>query len=191
MIKLKSVIVIILSSILISAVILLTIFGLSLYIGWKDKEAASIHREKLASLNVELYGQFVDIQDLQPRYEKDGIYKGKCLIEGGIKNHGYRTIGSVKLALEFLNASGDVIHVEKILPLKTSILPRRTTIAALSLFTSGKELPLLPGESLRFKHVLSEQKDKNIISPIKHKKYATNPKEWSGKLNYKISGIGF
>lgn len=191
MIKLKSIIVIILSSILISSAILLTIFGLSLYLGWKETESCRLHRNRLALLNAKLYSQFVDIRDLQAKYEKDGIYKGRCLIEGTIRNNGYRTISSVKLNVEFLNASGNAIHNENFLPLKSSVLPRTTTIAALSLFTSGKELPLFPGESIRFKHVLSEQKDKDIVSPIKHKKYATNPDEWSGKFNYKIASVKF
>lgn len=191
MIKLKSIIVIILSSILISSVIILTIFGLSLYTGWKERESAKYHRAELASLNARLYSQFIKIQKIQAKYEKKGVYKGRCLIEGTVKNNGYRTISSIKLKVELLNTSGDAIYTENVLPLKASVLPRATTIAALSLFTSGKELPLLPGKSLRFTHVLSEQKDKNIVSPIKHKKYATNPDEWSGKFNYKITGVRF
>lgn len=191
MIKLKSIVVIILSSILISSVILLTILGLSLFFGWKERGSAKVHREKIAHLNAKLYEQFVSIQDLKAEFEKKGIYKGKCTIEGLIKNNGYRTIGSLKLELEFLNATGETIYIENLLPLKASIPPPATTIAALSLFTSERELPLLPEGSLRFKHLLSEQKDKDIISPIKYKRYATNPNEWSGKFKYRISGIKF
>ncbi len=191
MIKLKSVLVIILSSILISSVILLTISGLSLYIGWKERESATLHKDKLALLNAELYGDYVSVRDIQARFEKKGMHKGKYLIKGSIKNNGYRTISSLELNVEFLNASRSVIHTEKINPLKSSNLPQRTTIAALSLFTSGKESPVLPGESMRFQHVLSVQKDKNLISPIKDKRYATNPGEWSGKFNSKITRIKF
>jgi len=95
------------------------------------------------------------------------------------------------LRVEFLNASGRPIHIEELLPLKASTLERGITIAALSLFTSGKELPLLPGESASFEHLLTEQKDKDVISPIKHERYATNPNEWSGKFDYKITEIRF
>ncbi|MBL7069730.1 MAG: hypothetical protein ISS34_07730 [Candidatus Omnitrophica bacterium] len=191
MIKLKSILVIILSSIVISAVILLTIFGISLYTGWKEKESAGIHRERISQLNARDYGQYVKILSLKTEYVTKGIDKRKCFIKGIIKNNGYRTIASLGLRVEFLNASGSPIHVEKLLPLKASTLRRGTTIAALSLFTSGKELPLLPGESTSFVHLLTEQKDKDVISPIKHKRYATNPNEWSGKFNYKITEIRF
>ena len=92
MIKLKSLIVILLSSILITSVILLTIFGLSLYIGWKEREATKLHEQRLTALNARLYNNFITIHDLHARYESEGIYKGKCLLEGTIKNSGYRTV---------------------------------------------------------------------------------------------------
>ncbi|MFH1753354.1 MAG: hypothetical protein ABH875_04145 [Candidatus Omnitrophota bacterium] len=189
--KLKSVIVIILSSVLISAVILLTIFGLSLFMGWKERESSILHKESLSLLNARRYSRYLDIQDMQPKFEKRGLYKGECALEGSIRNNGYRTITSIELSVQFLNSSGDIIHIEKVQPLKTSIMPKRTTIAALSLFTSGKEVPMLPGESIRFKHILSEQKDKDLISPIKNNRYGTNPNEWSGKLSQTLTRIKF
>ena len=191
MLKLKSLIVIILSSALISSVILLTIFGISLYIGWQERESAKLHKGKVAALNAKSYRDLIEIDGLQARYEEEGIYKEKCLLVGAIKNNGYRTISSLELSVEFLNTSDIVIFKDDFLPLKASVMPRKTTIAALSLFTSGKESPLLPGESLRFKYVMSEQKNKNIVSPIKDRKYATNPNEWSGKLIHKVTGIRF
>ena len=100
-------------------------------------------------------------------------------------------ISSLELAVEFLDDSGGVVHLEDFFPLKGSAPARATTIAALSLFTSGRESPLLQNESFRFKHILSEQRDKDIISPIRHKKYATNPNEWSGKFNHRIRAIKF
>ncbi len=189
--KLKSIIVIILSSILISSAILLTILGLSFYHGWKEKESVRQHKEGFARLNARIYNQHIDIQHLEAKYEKEGMYKSKCLLEGVIKNNGYRTVSSVNLSIEFLNAAGDIIYVENFFPLKEPIMPRRRTIAALSLFTSGKELPLLPSGSLRFKRVLSEQKNKDLTSPIKYKRYATNSGEWSGKFNHRVVGIKF
>lgn len=189
--KFKSILVIVLSSILISSVILLTIFGLSLFIRWEEGESAKLHKDKIAEINSKLYSGHVTIQEIKAKHGKNGIYKAKYLLEGSIRNNGYRTISSMKIVVEFLNSSGTVIYQEKISPLRSSIMPRKTTIAALSLLTSGKEVPILPGESLRFKHILSEQKNKAITSPIKRKKYATNPNEWSGKLNKKITRIRF
>jgi hypothetical protein len=170
---------------------LLTIFGLSLFIGWTERESTRLHKDRLAQLNSKLYNQNISTHEIQAKFEKKGIYKGKCVLEGSIKNNGYRTISSIELSVDFFNNSGGVIHTEKIHPLKASIMPRKTTIAALSVFMSGKEVPITPGESLRFKHVLSEQKDKDIVSPIKNKKYATNPNEWSGKLKQRITRIKF
>lgn len=191
MIKLKSVIVIILSSILISSAILFTIFGLSVYTGWKENESSRLHRDKVASLNARLYGQYIEMRDLQARYDKAGIYKGRYYIEGVIKNNGYRTISSLRLNVHFLNAAGEAIYTEGVLPLRRSMLSPKTTIGTLSLFTSGKETPLVPGESVHFMHLLSEQKDKDITSPVKHKRYATNPDEWAGKFNCRITAVRF
>lgn len=191
MIKPKSIVVIVLSSILISAVILLTISGQSLYLGWKEKESARLHRNKLALLNAILYGGLIEVEGLQAKYDNEGLHKGKCSVEGTIKNKGYRTVTSIKIAIEFLNRSGNNIYTERLYPLKNPILAKRRTIAALSLFTSGKEAALAPNEHLRFKHILGEQKEKSIISPIKYKRYATNPNEWSGKFNYRITEVRF
>lgn len=189
--KFKSILVIILSSIVISCVILLTIFGLSLYIKWNEGESARIHEDNIASLNAKGYVRHISVHDLQARYEKKGIYKEKCLIEGIVKNTGYRTISSLELNVAFLNASEDVIHRERIYPLKERVVPKKTTIAALSLLTSRRESPVMPGDNFRFQHVISSKKDKDIISPIKRKKYATNPNEWSGKFSYSISRVRF
>ena len=191
MIKLKSTIVIVLSSILISAVILFTILGLSLYLTWRGNESSRLHTAKLVSLNEAVYNKYISVQDLKAEYAAKGLYKGKSLLKGTIKNSGYRTISSIKLSVEFLNKAGETIYTENIFPLKTAVAPSKPTIAALSLFTSGKEVPLLPGESIRLNHILSQQKHKNIISPIKNKRYATNPNEWSGKFSHKITAIGF
>ncbi len=191
MIKLKSLIVIIVSSILISLVILTTIFGLSLYTGYKEGESAKRHRVKIAQLNAKLYSPLIIIEGLRAKYENKGIYKDKCLLEGTIKNDGYRTVSSVKIKVRFLSASGEAIYTEEFLPLKTPMVPRKTTIAAISLFTSGRERPLMPGKSLKFKRLLDEQKNKDIISPIKNRRYATNPNEWSGKFDYEITEIRF
>lgn len=191
MIKHKSLIVIILSSVLISAAILLTIIGISLYNGWSQGESARMHMARVSELNADLYGDNLQVQDLKAEYGRKGMHKGRCLIKGLIKNNGYRTVSSIEMALELTNASGAPVHIERFSPLKTSTLPRAATIAAVSLFTSGKESPLLPGESVRFVHVLSEQKKKSVVSPIKNKRYATNPNEWAGKFNYRIDRIRF
>jgi hypothetical protein len=191
MIKLKSLLVIILSSILISCVILLTILGLSLYMGWQESEASKLHKVRIAALNARGYEKYINITDLRAGHGKDGIYKSKYLLEGSIGNSGYRTVGSVEVEVDFLNASGEPIYTETVLPLKAVVMPRKTTIAALSRFTSGKEAPVLPGESHKFKHILSDQKNKSITSPIREKRYATNPNEWSGKFNHRITKIRF
>ena len=69
--KQKSVLVIILSSIVISVVILFTIFGLSLYLGWREGESAKLHKDEIALLNAKLYSQFINIHDLRAQYEKN------------------------------------------------------------------------------------------------------------------------
>lgn len=191
MIKFKSLIVIILSSVLISSAILLTIFGLSLYISWKEMESTRIHEDLLAFLDSKLYGEYVAIHDIQAKYDEKDMYKGKCLIEGSIKNNGYRTITSLEFAVEFFNSSGEIIHTERILPLRSAIMPRKTTIAALSLLISGKEQPLSPGKTQRFRHVFGDQKNKSITSPIKNNKFATNPNEWSGRIDHRITRVKF
>lgn len=190
MMKPKSIIVIIFSSLLISAVILLTILALSVYVGWKDKEAVVLHRERMAMLNAKFYGPFIAIEGLKAEYGKKDI-KDKFVLEGIVKNTGLRTVTSLKIEVGFLNRNKDIIYVERFYPLKVSLPPLTKTIAALSLFTSGKERVLLPNEGVRFTQVLTEQKDKDIISPIKYKRYATNANEWSGEFKTDITRIKF
>ena len=183
--------VILISSLMISAVLVLTIAGSSLYISWKEGDAARSHSLEMAKLNAQLYGRHIKIFDLAAKIGRDSIYKNKYLIEGTIKNTGFRTISSVTIEVDFLNAARKTIQTEEFKPLGSSLPPSKLSMATLSIFTSGKELPLAPGKNLRFKHILSRQKDKNVVSPIKHKRYATNPNEWSGKLNHSVSMIKF
>ena len=191
MIKLKSIIVILFSSLVISAALVITIIGSSLHLSWREKEAAKLHSRKISGLNAKLYGQHINIFDLQAKRGRISIYKEKFLIEGIIKNTGFRTVSSITLRADFLNAAHQAIHTEIFKPLGSTPLPSKTSLAALPIFVSGKELPLAPGQSMRFKHILSCQKDKNVVSPIKYKKYATNPNEWSGKFDYQIIMVKF
>jgi hypothetical protein len=191
MIKLKSIIVILISSILISAVLIFTILGFSLYLGWKERDTARIHAIKISGLNADIYTPFLNIFDLHAKVGGSSIYEDKYLVEGTIKNAGFRTVSSVTLEVDFLNSSREIIHTEIVKPLGSSPPPAETNIAALSIFTSRRELPLAPGQKLRFKHILSSQKDKNVISPIKYDRFATNPNEWSGKFGYRITKVRF
>jgi len=190
-IKRKSLVVILISSLVISAVLVLTIIGFSLYLGWKGKDLSKTHSLEIAGLNASLYGQHINVSGLSAKKGREGIYKDKFLIEGAIKNTGFRTVGSLMLQVDFLNASHEIIRSETFKPLASSLPPSKTSIAALSIFVSGKELPLAPGKSVVFKHILSSQKDKDVISPIKFKRYATNPNEWSGKFGHRITMVKF
>ena len=86
MIKLKSIIVILFSSLVISAALVITIIGSSLHLSWREKEAAKLHSRKISGLNAKLYGQHINIFDLQAKRGRISIYKEKFLIEGIIKN---------------------------------------------------------------------------------------------------------
>ena len=97
MIKPKSVIVIILSSTLISAVILLTILGLSFYTGWKERESGRIHKKRICELNARMYAQYITIKGLEARYGNKNIGKDKCVLEGTVENTGYRTLTSLEV----------------------------------------------------------------------------------------------
>ena len=191
MIKPKSVIVIVLSSILISAVILLTIFGLSFYIGWKERESGRVHKDRMSEINAKMYAQYINLTGLEANYGNKNFGKDKHLLEGTVENTGYRTLTSLKIKVSFLNASGEVIHTEILHPLKTPAPSAVSTIADLALFTSGKETPMMPRSAVKFVHIMEEQREKNIVSPIKDKKYATNPNEWSGKFRNDITNIRF
>jgi len=191
MIKPKSIIVIFISSFVISLVLVLTIAGLSLYLGWKEKDSERIHSVEIDKLNASLYEKFIDVSDLKAKKGKEGIFKDNYIIEGLVKNNGFRTVSSISLEIDFLNASREAIHTETFKPLQSAVPSSKLSIGSLFILTSGKELPLARGQSMRFKHILSCQKKKDVVSPIKNNRFATNPNEWSGRFSNRVNMIKF
>ena len=83
--KHRTVLVILLSSIIISSALGLTIFTFYTYLEWKEKNIGKNYTLLTHDLNAQLFNKYIII-DLESKINKEGIFRDKPIVEGTIKN---------------------------------------------------------------------------------------------------------
>ncbi len=91
-VKRKSLIVGLVSSVVIALVLIMTLVGYFIYLEFKGREFDRVYRELLEKTKAKVYSRHLDIFGLDARIENTGALKGKPIIEGAITNKGSREI---------------------------------------------------------------------------------------------------
>jgi len=110
MIKRKSLIVGLISSMIIALALIVTLVGYSVYLEFKNGEFKRIYQELLKETKAKVYSKHLDIFGLDARIESTGALKGKPIIEGAVTNKGTKDIVSLVLRLSFLDKDSAVIY---------------------------------------------------------------------------------
>lgn len=183
-IKNRTALVIAFSSVIISSVLALTIFGFYAYLGWKEKEIRKNYKVALYDLNAKTFEKYVIVK-LDARFDTEGIFKGKPIVRGTIKNTSRKTIYSLRLKLAFYDKEHRTVYVDTFYPVGLE-LESLVNIADIRKMTKNF---LLEGDSISFKHRL-----KNC--PPKVLEYLKSKRKFAGlgvseplKLEYKIAGL--
>ena len=115
-VKPRTIPVIVFSSLIISSVLALTIFGFYAYLEWKEKNMQRSYRLALYDLNAHLFGKYISI-NLRAKIDKKDVFKGKPIIVGTIKNASNKKIYSLKLKVAFQDSQGQVVYVDTFYPI--------------------------------------------------------------------------
>ena len=102
LIKKKSLVVALISSFVISLVLVMTLIGYAVYLELKDEELKQSYNIMLEKVNARVYSKYIEIARLSAAIEPSGALKGQPVVEGILRNRGYRDILDIILRVKFL-----------------------------------------------------------------------------------------
>jgi hypothetical protein len=187
LIKKKSLVVAIISSFIISVVLILTLAGYLVYLELKDKELESTYQQLLQKVNAKLYSRHIEISGLTAAVENTGTLKGKPVVEGNLKNKGYREVADILMLVRFLDKDGAVLYEVVFHPQEPSLGASNMTQLALPYISSHPKTSIKQGDSFSFKKILANC-PKEIASELKGRDHQG---AWSGKLDAEIISVSF
>jgi hypothetical protein len=184
LIKRKSLIVGLISSIVIALVLIMTLIGYSIYLEFKSREFSRVYQELLEKAKAKVYSKHLDVFGLDARIENTGALKGKPIIEGAITNKGSRKIVNLVLKLTFLDRDSAPIY-------ELTAEPQEPALGS-SVFTHSYARPvnsLKPGQTLKFKKVLSSCPTEIFVELREGEKPTKSFGRWSGKLASEVISL--
>jgi hypothetical protein len=190
-IKQKSLIVVLISSLVISLVLVLTLIGYLIYIELKGEEFKRFYQDLLQKANAKVYSKYIEISKLTARTEKAGALKGKPIIEGVVKNNGFRNIANLLIRVRFLDRDGATIYEVSFHPqepsLGTSTLPQ----VSIPYLSGPARIMLKPSEALPFKRILVSCPHEIAMALRGESDFAKGLGRWAGRLIAEVLSIEF
>lgn len=190
-IKQKSLVVALISSFVISLVLALTLVGYLAYIEIKGEEFKRRYHELLQKANAKVYSRYIEISKLRADMEIGGVLKGMPIIEGIIKNNGYKDITSLLINIKFLDRDGAIIYEETFYPQEPSLGASSLPRAPFSYLHSSTKVILKPNSSLPFKRILSSCPAEIVKVLREGTNVVKSSGRWSGRLIFEVLAIEF
>ena len=141
--------VIALSSLIIAAVLALTVFGFYAYLGWKKKHMERVYRLALYGRNATLFDRYIKV-NLTAQIEKSGAFRGGPVLSGTIKNLSNKKIYSLKLKVLFYDPDRRVVYHDTFYPIGLDF----ESLVNISDIAKETKNFLLEADSISFKHKL-------------------------------------
>ncbi len=191
-IKKKSLIVALISSIVISSVLVLTLVGYVMYIELKGEEFKRSYVELLRKANAKFYSKYVEVSKLSAALVGTGALRGRPIIEGLVKNTGYKDIADLLMKVKFLDRDGAVIYEVVFHPQEPSLGSASLTQGlAIPYLSSPSRLIIKYNDSMPFKKILTNC-PKEILEELKKGAgFAKSRGRWSGTLSFEVLSLDF
>jgi len=190
-IKRKSLIVALVSSVVIALVLIMTLIGYSVYIEFKSREFGRIYQELLEKSKAKVYSRHLDIFGLDARIENTGALKGKPIIEGAITNKGPRELVNLVLKLNFLDKDSASIYELIAHPQEPAL--GSTVFSHPSrprLYSYAHPIySLKPGQTLKFKTIITSCPTEIFVELREGEKPTKSFGRWSGKLTSEVISL--
>ncbi|MBN2453504.1 MAG: hypothetical protein JXB40_04505 [Candidatus Omnitrophica bacterium] len=184
MIKKKSIAVAVISSLVISLVLIVNLAGYLIYLELKEAETEKAYQILLHKARAQVYSRHIDLARLGASFEQYGALSGKAVLEGIVRNYGYRDISGLLIKVRFLDPDGASLYEIVFNPMEPSLGSQ----VSLPHLTSSYISAIKPEGSLPFKKILTDC-PKEILSEIRSNASAPKSRRWSGKFDYKILSI--
>ena len=191
LIKRKSLIVGLVSSVIIALVLIMTLIGYFIYLEFKSREFGRVYQELLQKAKAKVYSRHLDIFGLDARIENTGALKGKPIIEGAITNNGSREIVNLVLKLNFLDRDNASIFELTAYPQEPALGSTVFTHASTSrLYSYMHPIDTLkPGQTLKFKKIITSCPTEIFVELREGEKPAKSFGRWSGKLTSEVISL--
>ena len=183
-IKRKSLIVGLVSSVVIALALIMTLVGYSIYLEFKSGEFDRVYHELLERAKARVYSRHLDIFGLDARIENIGALKGKPIIEGAITNKGSKEIINLVLKLSFLDKDSASIYEFTARPQEPALGSAVFTHISISRLYgyAGPTNSLKPGQTLKFKTIITGCPTEIFVELREGEKPTKSFGRWSGKL---------
>lgn len=191
LIKRKSLIVGLVSSVIIALVLVITLIGYSIYLEFKGRGFDRVYQELLEKTKARVYSRRLDIFGLDARIENTGALKGKPIIEGAITNNGSREVVNLVIKISFLDKDSAPIyeliaHPQE--PALGSTIVARVSTSHLYSYEHPVD-PLEPGQTLKFKKIITNCPTEIFLELREGEKPTKSFGRWSGKLTAKAISL--
>lgn len=193
LIKRKSLIVGLVSSLVISIVLVMTLVGYSIYLELKSRDFGRIYQELLEKAKARVYSRHLEAFGLDARIENTGALKGRPVIEGAITNKGTKDITNLVMKVSFVDKDSAVIYEFTSHPQEPALGGAGLTqvsIPYLRTNTHPRNI-LKPGQTLKFKQVITNCPTELFVELREGEKPTKSFGRWSGKLTYEIVSLDF
>jgi len=192
LIKKKSMLVALISILVICLVLVVNLAGYLIYLELKDDEFANTYRTSLQKVNAKVYSKHIEIARLGASFHSAGPLNQNAVLEGIVRNDGYRDITDLIIKVKFLDGDGAVIYEATFRPLEPSLGSYGVfTPTSIPHVTEASTLAIKPESSLPFKKVLVNCPEE-LLSELKASAGSPGGKgRWAGKFDYDILSVNF
>jgi hypothetical protein len=191
LIKRKSLIVGLVSSVVIALALIMTLVGYFIYLELTSMEFGRVYQELLEKSKAKVYSKHLDIFGLDARIENTGALKGKPIIEGAITNNGTREIVNLVIKLSFLDRDSASIYELTANPQEPALGGAVLTRASMSRqhnYTRPID-SLKPGKTLKFKKIIANCPTEIFVELREGEKPTKSFGRWSGKLTSEVVSL--
>lgn len=191
MIKKKSLIVTLISSLVVSSVLVLTLIAYLMYIEMKGKEFKSTYQNYLSKINAKIYSKHIEISKLSANIETSGALKGKPVLEGIVKNTGDKDITNLIIKVNFLDKEGAYIYEALLSAREPSLGSSMLSQVAIPYLPLAAKTLIKGGDTLPFKKVMPNCPSEILVELKKGSWYAKGSRIRPGKLAAEVISADF
>jgi hypothetical protein len=191
LIKRKSLIVGLVSSVVIAAALVITLIGYFIYLELKSREFNRVYQELLEKAKANVYSRHLDIFGLDARIENTGALKGKPIIEGAITNNGAREIINLEIKINFMDKDSASIYEIIAHPQEPALGSTVfTNVSIPHLYSYAHPIDSLkPGQTLKFKKIITSCPTEIFVELREGEKPTKSFGKWSGKLTSEVISL--
>lgn len=190
-IKRKSLIVAVVSSIIISLVLILTLIGYLAYLTLREENLKLTYQDLLAKVNAKAYSRYIEFSALEAKMEVSGVLKAKPTVSGTIKNKGTKNITSLLVKAKFLDKDGATIYETAFLPQQPSLSASALKQVNIPYLRTSPKVILKSGDSLAFKIVIADCPREIFLALKETASPGKTAGRWAGKVVCELLEIDF